>query len=271
MCTTEERRTVHTAAEQRQKKAPPLVRHVHRTRMCSSFRGRVGGGYGASFPPPTASAHFDAISIRRLHSVQLATLATKLTRTPSLPRSERSRNAFWPPAFGTFPERPERGRPRTEAVACVLSTVPAQISTDGHERPGSLLLITRRKDKPDDGRASEHQQSAKADFIEHDDAHRCRGLTRTTTAATHHPDMALCGSKEREQYTHFHQTLALRAPTRRAQTRRGPPRTLAPPPPPAQTCSCDCSSCSPSAPLPRTPLWSAQRQPQAPHAHLPSP
>ena len=66
----------------------------------------------------------------------------------SLPRSERSRNAFWPPAFGTFPERPERGRPRTEAVACVLSTVPAQISTDGHERPGSLLLITRRKTSP---------------------------------------------------------------------------------------------------------------------------
>ena len=27
------------------------------------------------------------------------------------PHSERSGNAFWPPAFGTFPERPERGPP----------------------------------------------------------------------------------------------------------------------------------------------------------------
>ena len=62
----------------------------------------------------------------------------KLTRTLPLPR----------PGTRSGPRRsenPERGRPRTEAVACVLSTVPAQISTDGHERPGSLLLITRRK------------------------------------------------------------------------------------------------------------------------------
>ena len=61
-----------------------------------------------------------------------------------------------------IPERPERGRPRTEAVACVLSTVPAQISTDGHERRGVALAHHEEKDKPDDGRALEHQQSANA-------------------------------------------------------------------------------------------------------------
>ena len=37
--------------------------------------------------------------------------ATKMTRTLFPPHSERSGNAFWPPAFGTFPERPERGPP----------------------------------------------------------------------------------------------------------------------------------------------------------------
>ena len=35
----------------------------------------------------------------------------KVTRTLFPPHSERSGNAFWPPAFGTFPERPERGPP----------------------------------------------------------------------------------------------------------------------------------------------------------------
>ena len=35
----------------------------------------------------------------------------KMTRTLFPPHSERSGNAFWPPAFGTFPERPERGPP----------------------------------------------------------------------------------------------------------------------------------------------------------------
>ena len=34
-----------------------------------------------------------------------------MTRTLFPPHSERSGNAFWPPAFGTFPERPERGPP----------------------------------------------------------------------------------------------------------------------------------------------------------------
>ena len=35
----------------------------------------------------------------------------KVTRTLFPPHSERSGNVFWPPAFGTFPERPERGPP----------------------------------------------------------------------------------------------------------------------------------------------------------------
>ena len=40
-----------------------------------------------------------------------ASPAPKVTGMLFPPHSERSGNAFWPPAFGTFPERPERGPP----------------------------------------------------------------------------------------------------------------------------------------------------------------
>ena len=43
--------------------------------------------------------------------------------------------------------------------------------------------------------------------------------------------MALCGSKEREQYTHFHQTLALRADTEGTNSSRTTSDARAPPAP----------------------------------------
>jgi hypothetical protein len=101
-----------------------------------------------------------------------------VTRTLFPPHSERSGNAFWPPAFGTFPERPERGPPgdleararSRRGTVCTSqmnnNKLISAASSYNIERSLIAPLDSRReggsvsrhkKDEPDDDRASEHQ------------------------------------------------------------------------------------------------------------------
>ena len=94
----------------------------------------------------------------------LQLMGSKVTRTLFPPHSERSGNAFWPPAFGTFPERPERGPPgdlearaRSRRGTVCTSQMNNKLISAASSYAHLALAHPEKKDEPDDDHASEHQ------------------------------------------------------------------------------------------------------------------